>query len=133
MSKINHTRPELVYRDNLQRELSRVSFTILNNSDSLDAPEIFKPFAEIPRTLSALGNVLEEFNIYLEAPRDSYSMTPPSDAIALRDACRAFGKCRMKNPYDRLYSVHDWLKEAVANRATSNPLYEWLLQMVEAS
>lgn len=133
MSKINHTRPELIYRDNLRRELSRIAEMWTDKSDPVDAPAIFKPFAETPSTLHALGKLLEAFNKYLEDPGTTFSLTPPEDAMELRNACREFGRARMNNPYDRLYSVHDWLRDTVANRAATNAVYEWLLRIVEAS
>jgi len=83
--------------------------------------------------MQALGRLLQAFNDCMDEPREVFSMTPPEDAIMLRRACREFGQALMKNPYDRLYSAHDWLKDAVANPATTNPVYEWLLNSIIAS
>lgn len=132
MSNLNHARPELVYRDNLRRELGRVA-EMWPDKPNADAPPILKPFAERQSTLNALGRVLKAFNDYLDEDREIYSLTPPADAIILRYACREFANARMSNPYDRSYSVHDWLRERVEKSGNADPFYKWLFDVVEAA
>lgn len=133
MAKIDRERPELRCRDNLRRELCRIVEAWPDQSIPAGAPDFLKPFVAVPATMQALGKLLQAFNDYMDEPRQVFSMTPPEDAIMLRQACREFGQARMQNPYDRLYSVHDWLKDAVANPAATNPFYDWLLNSIVAS
>jgi hypothetical protein len=125
MSRLNHDRPELRWRDNLRRELAKTSSLQANGPQDLKWPAFIRPVAANPKALAALFALLESVNNWASDDSRQFSFDEPTEQVRLSFV--SFAQSKVENKYDSFFTGYDWLMQAEGDREIADQDFRPLL------
>jgi hypothetical protein len=109
MSKINHDRPELRYKDNFRREFEHAFGEMTNSTRADNWSTAMQPLVQNPRALEALANFFKKLDNWTQAESADWSLSSPPKAV--KDSLKHLLKQHVRVSYSNGLRVEDWLAE----------------------